>query len=203
MAQEDTLEPTDEPYHDYWTKLGRLIHYHSLVEALVISGIHHFAEVTSGIGNAIAPGLRADGAKSALLRVLETSRNGAIAERLASPLTQFGVINTTRNNLVHWGALRDGDTGFLVTNAKRVIPSSLKEFRVSLRDLDAMHLDLYRIGVHLMCEIRGETLDEWAEVLAGPWLYKPAQRHRPNRPKRSKRSRSSKSPTHPPKSSPP
>jgi len=88
-----------------------------------------------------------------------------------------------RNGIIHWGAKHDGSDELLVTNANVAISKDrLREFRISPRDLRAMSLDLFLIGIHLLDAIRGgiDRKDpEWAQMLSATWLYKPPQQSVP------------------------
>ena len=182
---EDSSAPDDlldGPYHDYWLHLGRLIHEFSRVEFFLQYALRQFSGMTPEVSGAVSGEFRVAAAKDAINRVLVAKGDLEIRDRLKGPFDQLGVINGVRNDIVHWGALDDGSVDFLVSNSQRLFaPERLREFRVSLRDLRAMSLDLFRISSHLIDEIRGPVPDEhdeeWAKVRELKWLYRPpAQR---------------------------
>jgi len=166
----------------YWTELGRFMHEFSRVEALLVNLLRHYSGVTDAVGGAVLNGFRADAAKDAINRVLEATGRADAAKRLAPAFSHLSIIAGMRNKIVHWGATHQGDDEFLVTNAKlNPSKSRLTEIRITTGDLHAMSLDLYKIGIHFILEVRFEraqptqTLSEVIAVLEDAWLYKPPQ----------------------------
>jgi hypothetical protein len=169
-----------EPYKEYWSELGQLIHAFSIVERRLLGLLHKWAGVTDIVAGILFSGTRADSAKDHINRILEATGKNEIKERLKRPLDQFSVINTVRNHLVHWGAQNDNDTGeFLVSNAfLSPVADRLKEFKISPAKMQYMRDDLDKISMCFLLESveTDWTVDPtWKDHLAEPWLYKPPQ----------------------------
>lgn len=105
---------------------------------------------------------------------------------------QLGEINTTRNNIVHWGVVHDWASGIadspgvIVTNKHLLQPGRTEQrYLVSMKDLSNMTLDLTKIGIHCNVEILREHIGRdiyrraLREVLGASWSYKPPQRSAP------------------------
>jgi hypothetical protein len=174
-------EAYDAPYLEYWAALGRFVHEFSRVEYLLQVLLKQLAGVADPIGRAIFSDTRAHVGKDAVKRILDARGELVAKARLESALTQLGIINGIRNDVVHWGAMHDGTDALLVSNANRVTANRVREFRLSPLDLEAMSIDLFGIGIHFIVAIQidaaksDDVLEHWREALKAPWLYRPAQ----------------------------
>ena len=183
----------EEPYREYWAELGRFVHTFSETEQTLLSLLRHLAGVSDEIAGILFGGVRFDGAKDTINRIVAATAQTSVGDALRRPLAQFAAINTIRNNVIHWGAKHDGSTELLVTNAaQNPTADRLKEFRISPDDLRAMSVDLHKINLALVLLLLPSSSDEetFGRYLAVPWLYKPPQ---PNRP--TKRQRAGHAPT--------
>ena len=211
MARSPLADAADAPYLEYWAALGRFVHEFSRVERLLQMLLKQIAGVSDEVGRAIFSDTRAHAGKDAVRRILEARGVHAALQRLRPALDHLGNINGIRNNVVHWGAVHDGSDDLLVSNA-HLAPTEnrAREFRISPRDLTAMSIDLYQIGIFFIVEMRTDAgamtekeMEVWAPVLKEPWLYKPPQQRRASPQKRDTGNRSAQSPKHPRGSSPP
>jgi hypothetical protein len=165
----------EAPISEYWEALGRFIHEFAKVESLLITLLRDLSKTSDETAGAIFSGLRVDGAKDTINRILDATGQTDIKSRLQSPFAQLGVIAGVRNKIVHWGATYDGGEQLLVTNA-RLYPTAarLTEIRVGAKDIKLMTGDLFKIALYLILEIRdyGDGDPDWArEELKRPWLY--------------------------------
>jgi hypothetical protein len=186
----------DEPYKEYWKELGRFIHMFSQTEQRLMALLAKIVGVNSKIAGAIFSGTRAESGKDLINRVLDATGRSDVKKRLEYPLAQLGVINTVRNNLVHWGAHHDGSPDLLVSNSfQSPIPDRLTEFRLGPKDMQAMQHDLVKIGFFFLLEQHpspetGDTVrPEYDDYLAEPWLYKrpPQAPHETERRRRARK----------------
>ncbi|MFZ1962359.1 MAG: hypothetical protein WAU78_02630 [Roseiarcus sp.] len=191
----------ERPYRRYWRELGQFIHAFADAEQRLLSLLQKQTGVTDIVAGVLFSGTRSDAAKSLLAGILDATEQAEMKKRLERPLAQLAAIAKIRNHLIHWTARHDGGRDLLVSNAF-LSPSAerLKEFRITVKAMKEMRLDLYRINVLILMEesprsVRAPELDEY---LAGPWLYKPPQprlRERtppPHPPKRSRQQHASR-----------
>ncbi len=173
-------EAYDAPYLEYWAALGRFVHEFSRVEYLLQVLLRQVADVSEPVARALFSDARVHEATAKINRVLTERGETAATARLVSPFKQLGDITRIRNNVLHWGAVHDGTDAFLVTNARTAPRDRIREFRLSVRDLEAMSVDLFGIGLHLIVAMRPdgkpeELWNEWRAELEAPWLYKSPQ----------------------------
>jgi hypothetical protein len=166
-----------ETHRTYWLSLGRFIHRFALLE----QQIHYLLRIASKISRqadqALLSGTRADAAISLLRRSYEV--HGETEDPvLTRAIAQFGIINSARNDVVHMGAIQDGDA-FLVTNQNRTIASKARTNRFTAEILDQMTADLETISaaVFVAQEIANRQPPtqkpiDWLQVAQSPWLYK-------------------------------
>jgi hypothetical protein len=165
----------EEAYRDYWTKLGQFIHMFASVENKLIAVLRKMSGVSHEMSGVLFNGTRTESAKDHIYRILDILGDSIAKKRLSSPLSQLAVINATRNNLVHWGAVIDAKDQFLVENRRIILSNNKKKFHISTNDLNNIIFDLFRIEFFLSVEYH----DYWDELketsLGGPWRYKPPQ----------------------------
>jgi hypothetical protein len=182
MAQENSAlrEILEDRYGEYWAWLGKFTHEFSRVERLLQTLLRVKSGVSESVGRAIFSDLRMQASKDAVNRICDALGDAETKERLKPAFDQLGEINAVRNNLVHWGAVHDGSDALLVTNVRLIASADrLQEFRISPRDLRAMSLDLFLIGIYVVDAGRAfQFWDEpdFATMREGAWLYKPPQR---------------------------
>jgi hypothetical protein len=191
-ASAEFLAEIQAPYKNYNERLGAFMVSFSATEKILLEVIKLAADLDSSVGNAVLGGVRVHDGTSMLNRVLDALSLNEKKAALKPALDQLGQINTTRNNILHWGAQIDGadtDQTFLVTNAhlihERQIPIA---YTVTPSDLSAMIVDLSRIQLHLVNVLEngnnGDVTFGMSDpiiqrALKKPWLYKPPQRAAP------------------------
>jgi hypothetical protein len=167
----------DEPYQEYWHYLGKFLHSFSHMESRLLWFIRELTGANHEVTEVLFRGVRVDAAKDILNGILDATNQAPLKERLSRPLGHLAAINTVRNHLVHWGATHDGETGFLVSNANSSPPAHrLKEFKVSVADLQNMTHDINKINLTILFEqypVGNHAV--WDEYVQGPWLYTPPQ----------------------------
>lgn len=176
---------SEEPYHEYWYKLGKFVHQFAQAEGRLLCLVRQVAGIQDPISGLVLSGLRQEAARDLLNRILDATDQQQRKDRLQRPLEQLATIATIRNNIIHWGAIHDGNPELLVSNtALGPTPQRLKEFRIHPSDLDNMCEDLERINVLIMTENNPSFPDDgaWGKYMRRPWLYKPPQPSPPKPP---------------------
>jgi hypothetical protein len=191
-----------EKYRPYWTALGRFIHEFARVEYLLQVLLRTLTGLSPEISGAIFADFRVASAKDAINRILIATDQSEAHDRLAPALDQMSTISGVRNKAVHLVASHDGQDALLVSNARLgVSPDRLREFRISPLDLEAMSLDLFRIGIQISLEIRPDLRashpENWGEITLQPWLYKPQQQSTRRNPRHKTAARPTKRPVPP------
>jgi hypothetical protein len=188
----------DKGKHDkYYLALGKFIDAFSRAEAAVQVVLWQIADIENSVAKAIFSGTRTRIAIDYIRRITE-AQNQAIPQHIQDAFNHLNTINTTRDNIVHFGASENDDGSILISN--RLIAhteKSLKEFPISHVLLYEMSSDLATITVRLISHFYGRPDDEsdedWAETLQiahAPFRYKPPQ---PNNTDRKTRKASGKS----------
>ena len=164
----------EEPFADYWKSLGRFIHFFARTEHKVLTLLREQAKVSEKVAGAIFSGTRADAAKGLITRLLETHGLSDVAARLKGPFDQLGLINSARNDLVHWGTTyREGELS--VSNAHLFPPPNRAiSYPVTTELLGNMTDDLFKIGVAIDLERLPQLSNkDFLDFLSRPWRYKP------------------------------
>ena len=158
------------------------------------------------MGQALMSGVRLKEMMSLLSRAFAVSNvPKEIVADIGRVMERLGPINTTRNNILHWGTqfADSGDEHRVDNRHIAHIQERVQEFTVSVRTLEEMTADLSKAAAHLIVHMLRDFMDEktllaaLADELSAPWRYKPPQRvgDRPARrdgpPKRKRRPRSS------------
>jgi hypothetical protein len=170
------LASVEEPYHEYWFHLGRFVHSFAAAEAELLFLLRDISALTKERAGVMFSGTRSEEARNLINRFLEVTKQAEKKTRLHRPFSQFGVIGTIRNNLVHWGAESMFSNTFVVSNASRH-PIKPVFYTVSISDFINMCRDLSLIQSMFSAERKGSTWnDEHRDGLATiPWRYKPSQ----------------------------
>jgi hypothetical protein len=168
------------PGHDvYWKALGKFIHRFAMLEQQIAYLLQLSAKVPKETAQALFHGTRAKAAIDNLNRLREV-RGLAEDPDWKRVVDQFGIINSVRNDIVHYGATLHDD-GFKIAS-KRNIPRKQTVTQVDAPQLDAMTEDLQTIAATVFVQqcianegkFEGYATD-WREVGRAPWKYKPAQ----------------------------
>jgi hypothetical protein len=172
--------PTDVT--DYYGSLGRFIQAFAHTEATMHGALREFSGVTNKVARALFSGTRAEAAKQYITRIADaTDLDSEVKADLKYVFDQLGVINSTRNDIVHYGTNFGGDQ-FIVSNEYLAhLPTRVRKIEVSSEILNQMTSDLNKITAHLIVRITG-TSDPGTSgslrkclipILQRPWLYKP------------------------------
>jgi hypothetical protein len=107
------LTMTEEPYQEYWWKLGKFIHNFAQAESRFLWLVRDVIGVEDPIGGLLLSGMRLDGAKDIWNRVLDATDQIERKTRLERFLDHLSANATIRNNILHWGATHDGERRFI------------------------------------------------------------------------------------------
>jgi len=192
MAVISAADVLEEPYRGYWLALGKFIGFFSETEDQLRYALRRFSGVSKTSARALFANIRVADGISSINRLLEANGRIRAKARLAKPFAQLGLINTTRNNIIHWGARRDSTGAFIVTNRRIALqPAAIIEYEVTPDELEAMTLDLWKIALHITVETDRFELPkdlyrrEMRQTLHASWRYKSGARvaPRPQTPK--------------------
>jgi hypothetical protein len=163
----------EEPYHEYWYRLGRFMHAYAVAEAELLLLLSHISGLSGVQGGVIFSETRCKYARELINKLLSATNQVERQSRLKYPFDQMAVISTVRNHLVHWGASAASDGTFTVSNVKRS-PLKLMHYSVTLENFKDMREDLTIMDLMFILE-REEANDPIvrAKLHQIPWRYKP------------------------------
>lgn len=164
-------------------RLGQFINQCSSTERILQRVICHCIGISEEAGRGLyRGGIRiADGIET-LRAVLESQGRHRLLKLAERTLGQLATINSTRNNIVHWGSNPEIEDNFRITNKGIVHKASREQSYVITPDtLSAMHMDLLLIELRLLLYMDRHrlslstyrTLVKRAPLDA--WQYKPPQ----------------------------
>jgi hypothetical protein len=163
----------------YWLALGRLIERFASVEVSIQLVLWTLSEVRANVATAIFSGTRTEQASSFIRRIFE-SRGEPTPELLARAFDRLTIVNTIRNDIVHYGIQIDEVDGMHASNAVVALPGKERRTKMSVEVLEELWSDL---GIILHC-LNAFVLPLWpdsppevvADHLKGaqlPWRYTP------------------------------
>jgi hypothetical protein len=152
--------------------------------------LSHYAQADDDIARVLFSGSRVKDGIETINSLLEARGLRRTKARLKPAFDQLGEINTTRNNIIHWGAKMDqsaaGGPSFIVSNEHLVRRGrSEKRYAIGLATFHEMLADLFKVGVHLSLEMYRDSLTKpiyrkvVRRILKCAWLYKAPQRAAP------------------------
>lgn len=142
--RDPNTNPVGTAHYEYFEALGRLIHEFAQVEAVGQSLLFYYAGVPDIVGKALFSGVRLDSAKDPINRIIDAVELPPQKKaNLKFAFDQLGKISSKRNNIMHFGAVYDGERGFVVSNSRSAhIETKINEFAVKASDLNDMISDL-------------------------------------------------------------
>jgi hypothetical protein len=180
-----TNKPTHEEISAYHETLGRFIQAFASTEGTINGALREFSKVSGPVARAIFSGTRTDAAKQYITRILDAENyKQGIKDELKSAFDQLGLINSARNDIIHYGTKFEEADRFIVTNEARAhLPSRVSTVTVSTRILEQMMADLNKISMILLVQAMDLTNPEsatyyrqaLAPILQRPWQYKPTK----------------------------
>ncbi|MCR6646526.1 MAG: hypothetical protein NVV62_19425 [Terricaulis sp.] len=182
----ENLPALEAPYKDYWERLGAFIGEFSATERALVACIRDVANLNSEVGRSLLGSIRVHDGIGLLNRVLDAAGKHRARQRLRPVLAQLGEINTTRNNIIHWGVEKLGAHEFLVSNKHLVSSAQVPQaYTVTPETLFLMSMDLIKIRIHLVIEGMPSVFPRdfyrrvGRPVLRDAWSYKAPQRGAP------------------------
>jgi hypothetical protein len=163
----------------FYISLGRFLHQYSLLETAMLTVLIGVSGVTLSVGKSIYSGTRIGTAKSYINRILDATDRAALKEQLRPYFDQIGLINSMRDEVLHYGATYDFSKNALIVSNERVAhtPDKLRRIEVNPQLLDDLRHDTLRAycGV-LLCWVGGSSPPDarkyFESVVASPWRYK-------------------------------
>jgi hypothetical protein len=168
----------------YYQSLGTFVQAFARVEATMHGVLKRFCNVSPVIARSIFSGTRTEAAKQYITRIMYAKRmDQPIKTEMKYVFDQLGVINSTRNDIIHFGAEFEGEQLFVNTAMLAHLPEKARRIEVSSKILDQMTADLNKITLHLIVCTMGTDSPDTANffriglnpILQQPWLYKPTQ----------------------------
>src|SRR4051794_21166355 len=114
----------------FYISLGRFLHQYSLLETAMLSVLIGVSGVTQSIGKSIYSGTRITTAKSYVNRILDATGRAALKEQLKPYFDQISLINSMRDEILHYGATYDFSKNALIVSNERVAHTPDKIKRV-------------------------------------------------------------------------
>lgn len=167
------------PYH---LALGSFVNQYSILESILNTILVSLSGVTQEIGKAIYSGTRIGAARDFINRILESTNQMELKERMKPYFDRVGLITSARDEILHYGASYKHDLGkIILTNSRSAhVERRLRIFTVEpdmLRDLESDTKTAYS-GL-LLEWLRDTDNAELFEILrqqmTQPWRYKPPQ----------------------------
>jgi len=165
----------------YYLSLGRFTQTWAQVEAILAVLLRLVSGVDQKVAPAIFSGTRADQAKNFVKRIL-AARGEELDPVLKRAFDQFGTINSTRNDIVHYGAQFEEDEPIVSNYLAAHTPEALRRHSVPPKTLDAMNQDLGTIqaavAYYLLKDSPSDVLparEQIRQIALAPWRYKSPQ----------------------------
>jgi hypothetical protein len=184
----------DSRARSYWRELGLFLELFASMEVFLIEALEHYCRLSPTAGRVLFSGLRAKDAGDHIKKILAASGvKGPRTAELEEALAQMSLLNTARNDLVHYGrqTLLSTSRRIIVSNierAKLMAETHVRGFEATPDMLRAMSMDTLHIIWVLMAhsvnkreERRHRNHPLSKETLAWPWLYTPPQPILPGR----------------------
>lgn len=192
MANEETLTPEQirlnvlayatavTPYH---TALGLFVSQYAMLENILNVLLVNISGIDQKSAAAVFSGTRVSNAKSFINRLLDTqSRSDNLKCRLKPYFDRIGLINTARDEILHYGGFYRHDTNQIVVSNTRSahIEKNLREFEVDAQIIGDLTTDTVSCYKGLLLELcryssSPESLDDLQRGIVSPWRYKEPQ----------------------------
>jgi hypothetical protein len=180
---------------EYYASLGRFVNSFAFTEGMVFMFLSMMTTLTKAEAAALLSGSKIDGCCGLIKRLFE-ARGQTIPGEISRCLEQIAVINSFRNDILHWGIDTTGKT----KNSVKTMPGREQEYKVPEIALVNATLDLTAIS-EILAYFHLPMLAPVGKHLAAllhPWKYKPAPRdntrqqtrstsQKPKRPQKSSR----------------
>jgi hypothetical protein len=191
MTDPSVVAPTKERI-GYWLALGIFVHQFAQIETTLWLMLSKLAGVNWPTARAVFHGVRSDGARQYINRLLEINADQPTKDDFQFIFTQLGHITDARNSILHYGtAFGDGDEFLSTNNFFALTEERLKSFPVSQKILNQMTTDLKTIGKYLQYYLfrdapgRSPTRNQDRPPRAA-WQYKPPRQASPGGKTRNK-----------------
>lgn len=169
----------DEPHDEFWREFGIFMLCFTIAEQRLIQLLRKVSGVSAKVAGVIFSGTRTDQAKAYINKILDEQDKLLMKKRLERPFAQLSVINTIRNNLVHWGTKTTDYSGDLTISNVWLSPAKdkIKSYKLNAKNLKEMQLDLFLIHLHLVFEINDglKSSGPFDAIVAQSWQYTPPQ----------------------------
>jgi len=174
-------------YNEYMLALGRFVSQFSNIESQIQRTLWKFSGVLEPTAQAVFSGVRTDGCIQYLNRIAGAQRwSDEKKNELEYVLSQLGMINKLRNDILHYGSLMAWpfEDAWLITNKPFVhMPERIQEIRVGPKLLKDATADLRKIKMYLFLMMHDVSIfdPEMSAYVPEPkhaWLYKPPPRGR-------------------------
>jgi hypothetical protein len=174
-ARAEQLRAAQAEYHRL---LGRFVDRFARIEARLFELLAEYSGLSDKAAGAVFSGSRADNTMSLIKRLaVANSLPKKTRDDIDYVFTQVGIINKTRNDLLHYGIT---GTHFSVIRKDRISYTDFntQNYRLESEHFDAMDHDLRKSNDHLLILIHGDQITQYAkegdlDILSASWRYKP------------------------------
>lgn len=167
---------------EYFLALGRFVEEYASVEDDLFTYLHMHSDMLLETARALLSGVRAEGCVSLIRRLWEVlPPEKDVRMELENAFAQFALIANVRNSVMHYGSFLSDSRVRLTTDVSRAhVKEKIHTHRVSSRDLDAMRIDLEKIGWHLKIaplspRITTKQMAKLIPALLHAWSYIPTR----------------------------
>lgn len=163
MATEEELTNNLKEYeiatNTFYLYLGRFLHQFSILENAMLILLIRITGVSEEVGKSIYSGTRISTSKDFVNRTLDATGRKKTKENLKPYFDRIGIINNTRDDILHYGAIYDFQEKALIVSNERVahISDKKRQYIVTPKILDDMTHDVMRI-IHALLRL-GEPPD--------------------------------------------
>ena len=160
----------------YYETLGRFVNMFAYSEGMIYMFLCLLTGLSRAESAALFSGSKVDGICSLIKRLFE-ARKQPMPSELSDCLDHLAMINSFRNDILHWGI----DPAGKVTNFVKAVPGREQEFMVSKDDLlfaisDLMKISELLAAFHAPLTSGEDETKRLQEIRSSSWQYKPAQR---------------------------
>jgi hypothetical protein len=133
--------------HSFYLSLGRFLHQFSLLEGVMLILLIRITGVSQEVGKSIYSGTRIAQAKDFINRTLDATNRKKTKTLLKPYFDHIGILNGTRDDILHYGARYDFEEKALIVSNERAahVSERKRQYIVTPNLLDDMTHDVMMI----------------------------------------------------------
>ena len=136
----------DKATTPFYISLGRFLHQYSLLETAMLTVLIGVSGVTQSVGKSIYSELQIKTAISYINRILDATGRADLKQNLKPYFDQINLINSMRDEILHYGATYNFSKNALIVSNERVAHTQdkLRRIEVNPQLLDDLRHDTMR-----------------------------------------------------------